>query len=225
MKTFRISTPFLLLLGAFALTPPLVAQAPVGATAKCEDGTYSKAQSRAGACSAHGGVATWLGRTNKAKPGTPRTARRPEGATARCEDGSYSEAANEQGACSQHGGVATWFGTDRGPRARDDKASPATRRTTPARATVRCEDGTSSTAATRQGACSGHGGIASKSQSSRETSRAKARPQADDEWMTTNAEEATARCVDGTYSKSQHHTGTCSYHGGVKEWLRDDIPN
>ena len=30
---------------------------------------------------------------------------------------------------------------------------------------------------------------------------------------------ATARCSDGTYSFSQHHSGTCSYHGGVAAWL------
>jgi Protein of unknown function (DUF3761) len=30
---------------------------------------------------------------------------------------------------------------------------------------------------------------------------------------------ATARCRDGTYSFSQHRSGTCSYHGGVAEWL------
>jgi hypothetical protein len=30
---------------------------------------------------------------------------------------------------------------------------------------------------------------------------------------------ATAKCKDGTYSKSQHHAGTCSSHGGVAEWL------
>lgn len=30
---------------------------------------------------------------------------------------------------------------------------------------------------------------------------------------------ATARCVDGTYSYSQHHSGTCSHHGGVAAWL------
>ena len=30
---------------------------------------------------------------------------------------------------------------------------------------------------------------------------------------------ATAICRDGTYSFSQHHSGTCSYHGGVAQWL------
>jgi len=29
---------------------------------------------------------------------------------------------------------------------------------------------------------------------------------------------ATAHCSDGTYSFSQHHSGTCSRHGGVAEW-------
>lgn len=30
---------------------------------------------------------------------------------------------------------------------------------------------------------------------------------------------ATAQCNDGTYSFSQHRSGTCSHHGGVKRWL------
>lgn len=30
---------------------------------------------------------------------------------------------------------------------------------------------------------------------------------------------ATARCNDGTYSYSQHRSGTCSHHGGVAQWL------
>jgi hypothetical protein len=30
---------------------------------------------------------------------------------------------------------------------------------------------------------------------------------------------ASAQCRDGTYSFSQHRTGTCSHHGGVAQWL------
>lgn len=30
---------------------------------------------------------------------------------------------------------------------------------------------------------------------------------------------STAKCRDGTYSFSQHIRGTCSYHGGVMNWL------
>jgi Protein of unknown function (DUF3761)/Glucodextranase, domain B len=33
---------------------------PAGATARCEDGTYSFSESRSGTCSHHGGVAEWL---------------------------------------------------------------------------------------------------------------------------------------------------------------------
>jgi len=32
---------------------------------------------------------------------------------------------------------------------------------------------------------------------------------------------ASARCKDGTYSSSQHRSGTCSRHGGVQDWLQD----
>ena len=30
---------------------------------------------------------------------------------------------------------------------------------------------------------------------------------------------ATAKCRDGTYSFSESHRGTCSWHGGVASWL------
>jgi hypothetical protein len=31
---------------------------------------------------------------------------------------------------------------------------------------------------------------------------------------------ASARCRDGSYSFSLHHSGTCSHHGGVSSWLK-----
>ncbi len=30
---------------------------------------------------------------------------------------------------------------------------------------------------------------------------------------------ATARCRDGSYSFSEHASGTCSHHGGVAVWI------
>lgn len=30
---------------------------------------------------------------------------------------------------------------------------------------------------------------------------------------------ASAKCGDGTYSFSEHRSGTCSHHGGVSRWL------
>jgi sRNA-binding protein len=43
-------------------------------------------------------------------------------------------------------------------------------------------------------------------------------------YATTNGEQpagATAECEDGTYSFSEHRSGTCSSHGGVKRWLNE----
>ena len=40
--------------------PAAAPSVPDGATAQCEDGTYSYSQSRRGTCSHHGGVARWL---------------------------------------------------------------------------------------------------------------------------------------------------------------------
>ncbi|MFJ7212584.1 DUF3761 domain-containing protein [Amycolatopsis sp. NPDC098790] len=34
-----------------------------------------------------------------------------------------------------------------------------------------------------------------------------------------NPSGATAICKDGSYSYSQHRSGTCSGHGGVRTWL------
>jgi Protein of unknown function (DUF3761) len=108
-----------------------------------------------------------------------------------------------------------------------------------------CKDGTTS-AATGRGACSGHGGVqkgakaaptttapaaapapsGAVSQSApAATTAAKSTPSASKSAPAAAAASsdptgATAKCKDGTYSKSQHHSGTCSHHGGVAEWLK-----
>ena len=47
---------------AFGITVAIssASSAPPGATARCNDGTYSYSQHRQGTCSHHGGVAAWL---------------------------------------------------------------------------------------------------------------------------------------------------------------------
>jgi hypothetical protein len=40
--------------------PVFAPQAPAGATARCNDGSYSFSQNHSGTCSHHGGVAAWL---------------------------------------------------------------------------------------------------------------------------------------------------------------------
>src|SRR6202045_4501972 len=113
-------------------------------------------------------------------------------------------------------------------------------------AATNCKDGTTSTA-TGRGACSGHGGVQKASKSttaapataaapaaaaappaaappaaaapkeSKPSTHSKSAPTA--AAGNTDPTGATAKCKDGTYSKSQHRSGTCSSHGGVAEWL------
>jgi hypothetical protein len=46
--------------GNTVCSPEQSSTVPAGATAECEDGTYSFSESRSGTCSSHGGVAKWL---------------------------------------------------------------------------------------------------------------------------------------------------------------------
>src|SRR3989442_13656856 len=89
MRFNRVTMMFIAV-GSLALgsSGALPAQAaPAGATAKCGDGTDSKAKTKQGACSKHKGVAEWYStRENAAATLAPA----PAGATAQCKDGSYS---------------------------------------------------------------------------------------------------------------------------------------
>jgi hypothetical protein len=109
-----------------------------------------------------------------------------------------------------------------------------------------CKDGTTTTS-TGKGTCSGHGGVQKAAKAAPATPAATATPAAPAAAAPTAAAPAasttaaksstatksapttaasntdptgaTAKCKDGTYSKSTHHSGTCSSHGGVAEWL------
>jgi hypothetical protein len=175
---------------------------------------------------------------------------RPKNATAQCKDDTYSSAKTKQGACSKHGGVKTWFADEKGapPAApTTPKASPtATSKTgaaaaatasIPANATAQCTDGTYSTAKTKQGACSKHGGVKTwfadekaATGATPPSTKTAATPAATPKTAasapkTTTApagtpDNATAKCKDGTYSFAKQHSGACSHHGGVAEWYK-----
>jgi Protein of unknown function (DUF3761) len=110
----------------------------------------------------------------------------PAGSTGMCKDGSYTTAASKSGACSGHDGVKKWYGAAADASAAPAAASPdatassgsgkskskskADAAAAPAAApaamaasagavTGTCKDGTTTSAASKSGACSGHGGV------------------------------------------------------------------
>lgn len=88
---------------AFLVVPALlVAQKPATITGQCNDGSFTMAAQRQGACAGHGGIKVWQGRP-VAEPAPPA------GATAQCKDGTWSSSATRRGTCSRNGGVKTWL--------------------------------------------------------------------------------------------------------------------
>lgn len=196
-------------LAALALVTPSFARSqPAEAVVICKDGSTAKAGR--GACRGHGGV---------------------------------DKAATRKAA----GGAAAAAGEERGKKASGAMAqgeAKAGEKT--AGMMVTCKDGT--TAKAGRGACRGHGGVdkAAMAKAGAAASpapmppmpaepapqpRAPAAPQAATPAapatppMTHPAKAPegkgppTARCKDGTFSYAEHHTGACSNHGGVAEWL------
>jgi hypothetical protein len=143
-----------------------------------------------------------------------------------CKDGTTSTATG-RGACSGHGGVqkaAAGSATSGAAPAHAAPTHEAPAVAAPATPAVpagpaasgpsTCKDGTTSMA-TGRGACSGHGGVQKPSKSKPTAEGTAAAPAV----AAAGPAGSTAKCKDGTYSKSQHHAGTCSHHGGVAEWL------
>lgn len=165
-----IHTPFLVAAGLI-LPLTLFAQAPAGATAKCQDGTYSTATSSKGRCSAHGGVASLIT--------TRKTSSRSTAATARTPAKTSRTSATPRSTRNATKSAST--------------SSRSTKRTAPARSEA--------PAATPSG---------NAAPAAIPTVRSPAGAPAG----------ATALCKDGTYSTSKVHTGACSHHGGVGQWLQ-----
>jgi Protein of unknown function (DUF3761) len=190
---------------------------PAGATAECKDGSYSTAKTERGACSGHGGIATWFATTKDATKttaaksggqapatetksvGTPGLAvaksagNAPANATGQCKDGTYTTASSKRGACSGHGGLATWL-------------ADAPRGKTPAQ-----------TQGTPRSAAADRPPTAAAAPATAAPPTATARTQAPPADAPQNA---TAQCNDGTYSFAKQHSGACSRHKGVKIWFK-----
>lgn len=199
-----------LVLGLLLAAAPLAAQSSSSVTGKCGDGTTTMAKSKSGACSNHGGVKEWFGATAPVAAAKPAPKPAPAPAAK----------------------VATPPRATPSPRSSSSTAG----------ITGRCADGTTTMAKTKSGACSNHGGVkewmgtapaaaprAAPSPRAAPASRA-APAAAAPVTIPTRAipgspAGASALCSDGTYSQSQHRSGSCSSHGGVKQWLKDIPPS
>lgn len=127
-------------------------------------------------------------------------AQAPAAAPTTCKDGTTSTASG-RGACSGHGGVQK---AAAGSSSSSGAATASTPSSSPAASAPPASGAAMKAAAPATPAASG---TSSSSASSKSTTG------------NTDPTGATAKCKDGTYSKSKHHSGTCSKHGGVDQWM------
>lgn len=190
----------------------------------CKDGTTSKGGK--GACSGHGGV-------DKAATTAAKDAEKAKVKAAKDAERAKAKAAKEEKAKAKPG------------RAEDEEKAAASR----TEATVVCRDGTTSKGGKgacsghggidRKAAAGGASGAAApmaapptgasspeptapRAPAPARAGQAPAKAAPDTAPATpanTDPTGAIARCKDGTYSHAKVHSGACSRHGGVAEWL------
>jgi hypothetical protein len=192
MKNITVASLVAAPLLAFAMATPSFADTT------CKDGTTTTSTGK-GTCSGHGGVQKSAAAAATPAPAVPAAAAPAtpaapaSGATTTCKDGTTT-ASTGKGTCSGHGGVQ-----------KATKAKPATAAMTPAPAAAPAAVAPAAAAP------------AASTTAAKTSTATKSAPVASA--SNTDPTGASAKCKDGTYSKSQHRSGTCSSHGGVAEWL------
>jgi hypothetical protein len=211
MKNITVASLIAAPLLVFALAMPSLAADPAPTT--CKDGTTTTSTGK-GTCSGHGGVQKAKTTTPAAAPAAAPTAAPAKaaapaapaasGAATTCKDGTTTTSTGK-GTCSGHGGVQ-----------KPTKAKPATAATTAAAPAAAAPVPAPAAAATAAAATPAAPAPAATT-AAKSSTATKSAPTATA--GNTDPTGATAKCKDGTYSKSAHRSGTCSSHGGVAEWL------
>ncbi len=200
------------------------ATAPTGSTGMCKDGTYTSAASKSGACSGHDGVKKWYGVAAEVDTAASAAPSSEKGAsTAKTKSRSKSEAAAPADAAASSSSDMSAASSK--SKKKTDAAAPgpgSVAASTAADATGTCKDGTSTSAASKSGACSGHGGVkdwyaAAGMAPATGATMNKAAPAATSPPASPSAA-ATGSCKDGTSTSAASKSGACSGHGGVKDW-------
>ncbi|HEX9483857.1 MAG TPA: DUF3761 domain-containing protein [Gemmatimonadaceae bacterium] len=124
-----------------------------------------------------------------------------------CKDGTSSKGG--RGACSGHGGVVSAKAAAKADEKNESKAEKKAEAKAEKRADAKVEEKHESKAEKRA-----ERKAAKKDEKTESKAEKRAEAKAE---MKEGA--ATATCNDGTKSYAKNHTGTCSGHGGVKEWL------
>ena len=147
-----------------------------------------------------------------ALPATAKTAKKAE---VTCNDGTTSKAG--KGACSHHGGVADAEVADKSTKSAEkaEKSSDRAAKSSKNKTRAELDEGKKETEKKS-------GGILDTIFGRKKADTAQGRsPNTTPRSSTRDAKSGTptAKCKDGTMSYSAHHSGTCSGHGGVAEWL------
>jgi len=188
----------LVLVLCVAILVPGRARTDATTTVLCKDGTT--AMGGRGACHGHGGVdKTGGGAPKAAEPLPPAEQEATTGGPVTCKDGS-SWPKSGRGACRGHGGVLKPDATATAPAAPRAAAPPPA---TPRAAAP-------SPPATHPSAPVAHSN----------PTAGPAVAQTKSKHASSDPTGAIARCKDGIYWHGTRHSGACSRHGGVAEWLQ-----
>ena len=203
---------FAALILAALLAAPTIANAQAAeATVICKDGTTSKGGK--GACSGHGGVDKKATKASKepagaaTKPSAASSTGAAEETTVVCKDGTTSKGG--RGACRGHGGVDK-SGSRAGAKAAPPAGAATSMPSSPPAATT-----PPPTRPTPVAPAAAPAAAPAPAAQAITATKASAAPNA----KNTDPTGAIAKCKDGTYSHAKGHTGACSRHGGVAEWL------